>query len=136
MRDEDTEAKVLHWRIESLVQGQERMQQQQKEMHDRVDAKLDKLADAMTYLAQHEERLTAHYENQKRLAERQDAADARMDGFDVRLREVEGPSITEAVQSMTESTKQKAKQPGNAERALIGAGGIVLGAVILKGLGL
>jgi len=123
---------VLAYQIKTLVEGQKSLAQQQQEMHDRFDGKLDKLAEAMTYLAKHEERLTSHYENQKRLGERQDAADARMDSFDERLRQAERPTMTEAI----DSAKASAKKPSNIERVGVAAAGILIGAVLMKGFGL
>ncbi|HER20514.1 MAG TPA: hypothetical protein ENO14_05680 [Chromatiales bacterium] len=126
-----TEDQLLKYRIESLVDGQDRLHRQQQEMHTRVDAKLDKLTEAMTYLAQHEERLSAHYEAQQRLGHRIDGCDDRITGLDDRLRVVE----TQKIANNLQAAKVRMSDPALLTQVGLAAGGMVLGAVIMKGLG-
>lgn len=123
---------VLAYQVKTLVDGQQSLAQQQREMHERFDGKLDKLTEAMTHLAQHEERLSSHYEAQQRLNRRIDGNDSRIDGLDERLRVVETAKIANNLQA----AKVRFSDPGLLTQLGIAAGGIVLGAVMMKGLGL
>ncbi len=137
MSNEPTDDRVFHLHLKALADGQEALRDQLKTTDKTIERRFEQLADAITHLAKHDERLSSLYDGHQRVAAMIESVTSRLESFEYRLARQE---------AIEETRPNTAENPGDMQpayptkrNAWIGAlsatAGMVLGAIIIKGLG-